>query len=56
MANDKLSTNNEDVEIDQETIQTIRERVLELEKEQLHLQKPNKIIGPIKDAISEEVE
>ena len=44
------------LDVDSETVARVRERVLKLEKEQLHLRRPNNIIEPIKKAIEEEVE
>lgn len=44
-----------EVEIDEETVSRIRERVLEAESEQLHLKRPHNIIPEIKQIIEEEV-
>lgn len=44
------------LDVDSDTVARVRERVLKLEKEQLHLRRPNNIIDPIKEAIEEEVE
>jgi hypothetical protein len=46
----------EEVDIDQETIERIRERVLDAEKQQLHLKRPNNIIPEIKQIIEEEID
>lgn len=46
----------DDIEIDDHTIQRIKERVLDAEKEQRHLEKPHKILPQIRDIVREEVE
>lgn len=47
---------NEDVDIDKETKLRIRQRVLEAEEEQLHLDRPHNIIPEIRNIIESEVE
>jgi len=44
-----------DVEINDHTIQRIKERVLDAEREQRHLEKPHKILPQIRDIVREEV-
>lgn len=52
-----MSDSNPDVGgIDQETVTRIQERVLQKEKEQLHLKKVHGIIPDIKEIIEEEVQ
>ncbi|WP_336330824.1 hypothetical protein [Haloarcula sp. CGMCC 1.2071] len=44
------------MEVDDHTIQRIKERVLDAEREQRHLEKPHKILPQIRDIVREEVE
>ncbi|WP_158413131.1 hypothetical protein [Halorhabdus tiamatea] len=44
------------VNVDDETLEVVRERVLEAEKDQLHLRKAQGIIPDIKQIIEEEVQ
>ncbi|WP_161596582.1 hypothetical protein [Salinigranum halophilum] len=44
-----------DVEIDEETIKRIQNRILDAEAKQLHLQRPHNIIPEVKKIIEEEV-
>lgn len=44
------------IDIDEDTIMRIRERVLEAEKEQLHLKRAHGIIPEIKRIVEEEVQ
>lgn len=46
----------DDIEIDDHTIQRIKERVLDAERDQRHLEKPHKILPQIRDIVREEVE
>lgn len=45
-----------EVDIDEQAVKRIRERVLEAEKEQLHLKLPRGIIPEIKQIVEEEVD
>lgn len=45
-----------DLEVDDNTIQRIKERVLDAEREQRHLEKPHKILPQIRNIVREEVE
>jgi hypothetical protein len=46
----------DDIEVDDHTIQRIKERVLDAEREQRHLEKPHKILPQIRNIVREEVE
>ncbi len=46
----------DEVEVDDETIQRIKDRVLDAEKEQQHLEKPHNILPQIRRIVREEVE
>lgn len=46
----------DDIEVDDHTIQQIKKRVLDAEKEQSHLEKPHNILPQIRDIVREEVE
>ena len=46
----------DDMEVDEHSIQRIKERVLDAERDQRHLEKPHKILPQIRDIVREEVE
>lgn len=49
-------SNSEDVQdVDAETLERIRERTLQAEKQQLHMRKPHNIIPEIKEIVEEEI-
>jgi hypothetical protein len=45
-----------EVDVDEEAVKRIRERVLEAEKKQLHLKRPHGIIPEIQQIVEEEVD
>lgn len=45
-----------EVDLDDETLRRVRERVLEAEKERLHMKLPRNILNDIQQIIEEEVE
>jgi len=49
-------TENEDIDIDEERRNSIREQVLAAEQQQLHLDRPHNIIPEIVDIIESEVD
>jgi hypothetical protein len=46
----------DDIEVDDETVQRIKDRVLDAEKDQRHLEKAHNILPQIRDIVREEVE
>lgn len=42
-------------EVDSDTLARIRERTLQAERQQLHMQKPHNIIPEIKEIVEEEI-
>lgn len=51
-----ISQPSDDIEVDNSTIQRIKEQVLDAEREQRHLEKPHKILPQIRDIVREEVD
>jgi hypothetical protein len=53
---DQASIDKEELEFDQSKLRRIRERVLEAEKEKLHLDTPRGVINNIEDIVREEID
>lgn len=52
---DAPSLDSEQIDIDEQTLRQIRERVLQAEKEKLHLDLPRGIINEIEEIVREEI-
>lgn len=53
---DGTSLDGEDLEIEEEKLRRIRERVLQAEKEKLHLDLPRGVINEIEEIVREEID
>ena len=53
---DNQSLEDEELVIDEETLRRIRERVLQAEKEKLHLDLPRGVINEIEEIVREEID
>lgn len=54
-SDDRTPLDKEELEFDERKLRRIRERVLEAEKEKLHLDNPRGVINNIEDIIREEI-
>lgn len=55
LPDDQSEIDKNDLELDQATLRRIRERVLEAEKEKIHLDNPRGVVNDIEDIVREEI-